>query len=118
MAAAKGSQRVLEHPEFVSIKDMDTDGWKVASKVPQWLERGAVGIIPTDSQPALCCRLHDGEAVERLYRIKGMGAKKPLSIMCRDLRDVGLYTNGTSWPAGVTALLGVDVEEDAVRCCT
>jgi len=61
---------------------MGTDGWKL-SKAAEWLERGAVGVIPTDSSPALCCLLTDSAAVERLYAIKGIDAKKPLSIMCR-----------------------------------
>lgn len=53
-----------------------------------------MGIIPTDSLPAIVCDVGDRDAVERLYGIKNISPKKPLSILCRGFADIGTYTLG------------------------
>ena len=53
-----------------------------------------VGIIPTDSLPAVVCDVGDRDAVERLYAVKKISPKKPLSILCRGFADIGTYTLG------------------------
>jgi tRNA A37 threonylcarbamoyladenosine synthetase subunit TsaC/SUA5/YrdC len=42
-----------------------------------------VGIIPTDTLPALVCDPENRQAVVKLYAAKEMSAKKPLSMLCR-----------------------------------
>lgn len=53
-----------------------------------------VGIVPTDTYPALVCDISDRSAVEKLYAIKGLSPKKQLSILCRHLQDISTYTLG------------------------
>lgn len=53
-----------------------------------------VGIVPTDSYPAIVCDIDNRQAVERLYTIKGLDPKKQLSILCRHLQDISTYTLG------------------------
>lgn len=53
-----------------------------------------VGIVPTDSYPAIVCDIDNKQAVERLYTVKGLDPKKQLSILCRHLQDISTYTLG------------------------
>ena len=53
-----------------------------------------VGILPTDTYPAIVCDIDDRQAVEKLYRIKGLSPKKQLSILCRHMQDISAYTMG------------------------
>ena len=53
-----------------------------------------VGILPTDTYPALVCDISDRNAVEKLYAIKGLSPTKQLSILCRHLQDISTYTLG------------------------
>jgi tRNA A37 threonylcarbamoyladenosine synthetase subunit TsaC/SUA5/YrdC len=42
-----------------------------------------VGIIPTDTLPALVCDPESRSAVMRMYDIKEVSPKKQLSLLCR-----------------------------------
>jgi tRNA threonylcarbamoyl adenosine modification protein (Sua5/YciO/YrdC/YwlC family) len=53
-----------------------------------------VGIIPTDTLPALVCDIADKAAVQRLYELKGARPSKRLSILCRKFTDISKYTLG------------------------
>jgi len=53
-----------------------------------------VGIIPTDTFPALVCDLENKSSVQALYEIKGASPSKKLSILCRSFSDVSTYTLG------------------------
>ena len=53
-----------------------------------------VGILPTDTYPALVCDLEAKAAVQKIYDIKQMSPSKQLSILCRSLTDIGTYTLG------------------------
>jgi len=65
------------------------------------LERGGVGIIPTDTMYSLVCDINNMKAVDSLYQIKNMNSNKPLSILCRDFADIDHYTRGI--PMAVSA---------------
>jgi len=67
--------------------------WELRSIV-KLLQGGGLGVIPTDTNYAFVCDVADRNAVERLYRVKGLDAKKPLSILCRDDRMISTYTRG------------------------
>lgn len=56
-----------------------------------------VGIIPTDSYPAIVCDLGNAEATQKLAAIKRISLSKPLSILVKGFADVDEYTLG--WPA-------------------
>ena len=61
-----------------------------------------VGIIPTDTYPALVCDINaPTSSLETLYAAKDMSPRKPLSILCRGFQDVTTYTLG--FPAPSTA---------------
>ncbi len=53
-----------------------------------------VGIIPTDTLPAIVADLENRDAVLKLYAVKEMSSKKPLSILCRNFQDISYYTAG------------------------
>lgn len=61
-----------------------------------------VGIIPTDTLPAIVCDMSSRTAVQRMYAVKQMNEKKPLSILVRGFSDISTYTMGfpTSHEAG------------------
>jgi hypothetical protein len=53
-----------------------------------------MGILPTDTYPALVCDIEARKAVERLYAAKGMKPTKQLSILVRNYSDINTYTLG------------------------
>ena len=53
-----------------------------------------MGILPTDSYPALVCDVDARKAVERLYQAKEMSPSKQLSILCKSFSDIQTYTLG------------------------
>ncbi|KAF0901057.1 hypothetical protein E2562_037638 [Oryza meyeriana var. granulata] len=84
----------------VQVEPSGEDFWKL-EPVIDLINRGAVGIIPTDTVYAalsfaysIVCDLSNNDSVERLRRIKGIGDSKPLSILCCSLRDIDTYTTG------------------------
>lgn len=60
-------------------------------QVAQILDHGGVGAIPTDSCYALACHLDDKAAVDRIRQIRRIDERHLLTLMCRDLSDLGLY---------------------------
>ena len=57
----------------------------------QFIDPGGVGAIPTDSCDALACHLDDKAAVDRIRAIRRLGERHLLTMMCRDLSDLGSY---------------------------
>jgi len=55
------------------------------------VRRGGLIAYPTDSCYALGCHLGDAGAQARLRRVRGMDAKHPLTLMCRDLSEIAAY---------------------------
>jgi len=62
--------------------------------VIELIKKGGVGIIPTDTLPAVVCDMENKDAVRRLYLVKHMNPKKLLSLLCRGFSDIGTYTTG------------------------
>ena len=82
---------------FVQIDPTEPESWLIA-RAAQVLKRGGVGVIPTDTVYGLaCCVSHDA-AIKRVYELKGMDPKKPLSILVADLRVAGQFARGISTP--------------------
>ncbi|KAG2660395.1 hypothetical protein PVAP13_1KG432800 [Panicum virgatum] len=77
----------------VKVEPSGEDFWKL-DPVIELINRGAVGVIPTDTVYSIVCDLSNNESIERLRRVKGIGDSKPLSILCRSLRDIDTYTTG------------------------
>ncbi|XAR52008.1 hypothetical protein NMG60_11006834 [Bertholletia excelsa] len=82
---------------YLEVDPSGADSWKL-DPVVNLLKEGAVGVIPTDTVYAIVCDLKSHAAIERLRRIKNIETSKPLSILCRSLRDIATYTTG--FPSG------------------
>ena len=52
---------------------------------------GGVIVYPTDSCYALGCHIGDKAAMERIRAIRGVDEKHHLTLVCRDLAEIGQY---------------------------
>ena len=64
---------------------------RLLKQAVQWLARGEVLAIPTDSSYALACHLDDKAAVEQLRRIRRVDDKHHLTLLCRDLSELAQF---------------------------
>jgi tRNA threonylcarbamoyl adenosine modification protein (Sua5/YciO/YrdC/YwlC family) len=55
------------------------------------LRDGGIIVYPTDSCYALGCRVGDKDAAMRLLRIRGLDEGHDLTLVCRDLSELGRY---------------------------
>jgi tRNA threonylcarbamoyl adenosine modification protein (Sua5/YciO/YrdC/YwlC family) len=77
------AQRFDVHPENPQVR--------LLRQAAQILDHGGVGAVPTDSCYALACHLDDKPAVDRLRRIRRVDERHHLTLLCRDLADIGAY---------------------------
>lgn len=56
-----------------------------------------IGVVPTDSYPALVCDLENADSAQMLAAVKDVSPSKPMSILVKDFAAVDKYTHG--WPA-------------------
>lgn len=87
------STRKVSESVYVSVDSLGSNVWKL-DPIIQLLKDGAVGVIPTDTVYAIVCDLKNPTSIDRIYRIKNMDPKKPLSILCRSFQDIDIYTTG------------------------
>ncbi|MDC8759196.1 L-threonylcarbamoyladenylate synthase [Janthinobacterium fluminis] len=64
---------------------------RLLKQAAQIIHAGGIVALPTDSCYALVCHLDDKSAVERLRRIRGIDEKHHLTLLCRDLSEIGVY---------------------------
>ena len=64
---------------------------RLLKQAAQIIHAGGIVALPTDSCYALVCHLDDKGAVERLRRIRGIDEKHHLTLLCRDLSEIGVY---------------------------
>ena len=64
---------------------------RLIKQAAQIIHGGGIVAVPTDSCYALVCHLDDKGAVERLRRIRGIDEKHHLTLLCRDLSEIGVY---------------------------
>ncbi len=62
----------------------------IARAVEVLVDRGVI-VYPTDSCYALACRIGDREAQDRLQRIRSQDRHRFMTLVCRDLSDIGTY---------------------------
>jgi tRNA threonylcarbamoyl adenosine modification protein (Sua5/YciO/YrdC/YwlC family) len=55
------------------------------------LRQGGVMVYPTDSCYALGCRIGDKAAMERIRAIRNVDERHHLTLVCRDLAEIGQY---------------------------
>jgi tRNA threonylcarbamoyl adenosine modification protein (Sua5/YciO/YrdC/YwlC family) len=63
---------------------------KIAAAV-EVLHRGGVAAYPTDSIYALGCAIEARDAIERIYRAKGMKKNQRLALICPDLSSASEF---------------------------
>jgi len=61
------------------------------ARAAQIIEDGGIISYPTDTVYGLGCDLHNKQAIERLYQMKGMPRKKPLAFICPNLSNIAKY---------------------------
>jgi tRNA threonylcarbamoyl adenosine modification protein (Sua5/YciO/YrdC/YwlC family) len=64
---------------------------RLIKQAAQIIHDGGIVALPTDSCYALVCHLDDKSAVEKLRRIRGIDEKHHLTLLCRDLSEIGVY---------------------------
>ncbi|MBR7069733.1 MAG: threonylcarbamoyl-AMP synthase [Oxalobacter sp.] len=77
------SQYIEVHPQNPQLRQV--------KKVADILRAGGVVVAPTDSSYALICCLDDKAAVDRIRRIRQIDEKHLMTLLCRDLRELGSY---------------------------
>lgn len=65
---------------------------RLIRQVVKVLENGGVIIYPTDTVYGIGCDIESKKAIERVYQLKGMDKKKPMSIICPDLSVLSRYS--------------------------
>ncbi len=55
------------------------------------VENGGILVYPTDTVYGMGCDLQNKDALDRLYRLKKIPKRKPLSFICSDLKMVSSY---------------------------
>lgn len=70
---------------------------RLIKQAVQIVHDGGIVAFPTDSCYALVCHLDDKAAVDRLRRIRGVDDKHHLTLLCRDLSEIGQYARVNNW---------------------
>ena len=78
--------------QFFSIHPIDPQP-RLIARAAEIVRSGGVIAYPTDSCYALGCRVGDKDAMVRMRRIRGMDDQRHLTLMCRDLSEIGVYAN-------------------------
>lgn len=79
------SHRIKLHP--------DAPHKKKIFELTDELLNGGVAVIPTDSQYALICDYQNKKGIERIRRIRQLGKKDHLTVMCESLQHVSTFAN-------------------------
>ena len=77
------SQYIEIHPQNPQLR--------LIQKAADILLSGGVVVAPTDSSYALICRLDDKAAVDRIRRIRQIDEKHLMTLLCKDLSELGSY---------------------------
>jgi tRNA threonylcarbamoyl adenosine modification protein (Sua5/YciO/YrdC/YwlC family) len=71
----------------------DTPDQRKINQLVEYLKKGGVIIIPTDTIYALACDLYNRKGIEQICRLLGKKPNKAnLSLICRDLSHIAEYT--------------------------
>lgn len=73
------------------IEPWGTPSERKIAKAVEVLHDGGVAAYPTDSVYALGCALEAKDAIEKIYRAKGMKPSQRLALICPDLSSASQY---------------------------
>lgn len=82
---------------ILDIDPVEPQPWLVVRAVDV-LRKGGVAVIPTDTVYGVVCGIDHADAIRRIYTLKDMDPKKPLSILIGDMTDVGRFARGVTTP--------------------
>ena len=84
----------------------------------EYLNRGKIGIIPTDTIYGISCLASSKENVEKIYEIKGRDYSKPFIVLISSIKDLKGFSLSLSkkefnilnkrWPGPISIILGVN----------
>ncbi|MCX6745096.1 MAG: L-threonylcarbamoyladenylate synthase [Candidatus Parcubacteria bacterium] len=75
---------------IININQNTPEAEKIAHVV-EVLKNGGIIVYPTDTIYGLGCDVFNKEAIKKIYQLKKHESKKPLSIICADLKHVAQY---------------------------
>jgi len=78
--------------QFFSIHPVNPQP-RLIARAAEIVRTGGLIAYPTDSCYALGCRVGDKDAMVRLRRVRGVDEQHHLTLMCRDLAQIGAYAN-------------------------
>jgi tRNA threonylcarbamoyl adenosine modification protein (Sua5/YciO/YrdC/YwlC family) len=78
--------------QFFSVHPEDPQP-RLIRKAAEMVRAGAVIAYPTDSCYGLGCHIGDKSALDRLRRLRGIAPNHHLTLMCRDLTEIGVFAN-------------------------
>ena len=84
--------------EIILVSSDASDAWRL-DQAADLIRGGAVGVIPTDTYPALVCDLESKTGVQTMYELKRAKPTKSMSILCRSFQDISTYTSGPQFDA-------------------
>ena len=64
---------------------------RLLQQASEIIRGGGIVALPTDSSYALACHTGDKDALDRLRQIRGVDDRHHLTLMCRNLADIGQY---------------------------
>lgn len=80
--------KVVDQTEYIQVKANGEDAWKTMDIV-DILERGGLGVLPTDTGYCFVTPLSSRQGLERLYRIQNMeGYEAPVHLLCGNLKTI------------------------------
>jgi tRNA threonylcarbamoyl adenosine modification protein (Sua5/YciO/YrdC/YwlC family) len=75
----------------LAIEPWGTPSPRKIQQAVEVLHRGGVAAYPTDSIYALGCAIESRDAIEKIYRAKGMHKNQRLALICPDLSTASQY---------------------------
>lgn len=64
---------------------------RLLKQAAERLRAGELIVMPTDASYVLACHIGDKAAMERLRRLRGLDDQHHLTLICRDLSEIGIY---------------------------
>lgn len=73
------------------VLSLDDDQEMAIERAVETLKKGGVIVYPTDTVYGMGCDLLNKRAVDRIYQLKRLHRRKPLSFICADLTHISEY---------------------------
>ncbi len=82
--------------QYFSVHPTNPQG-RLLRQAAAILRAGGVIAYPTDSSYAFGCRVGDVAAAQRIRTLRGVDEKHHLTLVCRDLAEIGRYAVLDNW---------------------